>query len=82
MRRRGSAKQCFWLGPSRYLCSRRRRYTNADTDCDTYGKSHRNRNRDSISISYTYTTSYAHTQSWANGKAASHSNPPSVRADR
>ena len=64
MRHCRPSKQRLWLGARRYLCSGGRRYTDADTHCNSIGNGH--------------AATDANTQVGAIGKAASHASAAAI----
>ena len=72
MRRCRSTKQCVWLGPGRYLCGRRRRYTDADANCYSDGDRHANSQPHCNSIGNGHAATDANTPVGAIAKAAPH----------
>jgi len=85
VRRRGSAKQCLWLGPGGYSCGCarwRHTYTNSDADGDSYAYS----NTFSITYACTERDTDAHARSaqgYAKASADSASSPDAaVEASR
>jgi hypothetical protein len=76
VRHGGAAKQCLWLGPSRYFCGRKRRIANTDTDSngqlDANSDADCNSDRDGNSNTNSNAYGYCHAYSYFDAESDPH----------